>query len=101
MPEVLKGWRIDHRIPVALILALMLQFAGLVWWGAGVSSKVDEFERRVTTLEQIESVRIRDDRETVARMTRIDSNLDELTRSVLRLDGRMDQLVRQQERRAD
>lgn len=32
------GWHLDRRIPGALILAVMLQTAGIVWWAATLSA---------------------------------------------------------------
>jgi hypothetical protein len=39
--SVNKGWHTDRRIPVALLMAIAVQFGGFIWWAAGTSSSVD------------------------------------------------------------
>jgi len=38
-------------VPIALIMSLAVQTAGMVWWAASLSSRVDEQSRRVVALE--------------------------------------------------
>ena len=40
-----KHWHLDKRVPIALILAILVQSFGAVWWAAS-------FERRVIVLEE-------------------------------------------------
>lgn len=47
----MEGWHLDKRLPIALIITIAVQTAGLVWWAASLSSRVDEQARRVTALE--------------------------------------------------
>jgi hypothetical protein len=35
-----RAWKIDHSIPAALIVTLLLQGGVLVWWGAGVDTRL-------------------------------------------------------------
>jgi len=54
-------WHLDKRVPIALILALVLQSTTAVWWAAGLTSQVernqsmlDDYQankERVTRLE--------------------------------------------------
>ena len=39
------GWHLDKRVPIAIILAIFVQTAGVVWWAA-------RLENRVVTLEK-------------------------------------------------
>jgi hypothetical protein len=43
-------WHLDKRVPLALILALIGQTAGMVWWASGLSHRVDQHERQITVL---------------------------------------------------
>jgi uncharacterized coiled-coil protein SlyX len=45
MPGTDEPWRLDKHIPVAVIFTILIQTGGLVWWAAGISSRVDEAER--------------------------------------------------------
>lgn len=42
-----EHWTVDKKIPVALLVALSLQFAGAIWWGATTSARIDQLERDV------------------------------------------------------
>jgi hypothetical protein len=42
---------LDKRIPIALILAVMMQTAGAVWWAASISARLDQTEARASRLE--------------------------------------------------
>lgn len=44
-------WTVDKRIPLALIFALGTQTAAAIWWAAGMASRVEQAENRVTVLE--------------------------------------------------
>lgn len=43
MPKQL--WTIDKRVPLALIVMLMVQTAGAIWWAATISGRVDQLEK--------------------------------------------------------
>lgn len=45
-------WKIDTRIPIALIVALLTQFAGALIWAAQLDARVGGMERQ--TLGQLE-----------------------------------------------
>lgn len=45
------GWRIDKHIPLALIVTILGQGAGVVWWGSQVQQQVADHERRLVTQE--------------------------------------------------
>lgn len=46
-----EPWHLDKRVPIALILTLVLQSGGLIWWAAQMSSEVAAQGRRVAVLE--------------------------------------------------
>lgn len=41
MPEN-QGWHADKRVPIALIFAIAMQSAVVIWWAADMSAKVDQ-----------------------------------------------------------
>lgn len=45
-------WTEDRKIPAAIILALIVQTAGLVWWAAKLDSKVEQQRLQIEKLEQ-------------------------------------------------
>jgi hypothetical protein len=39
-------WTVDKRVPLALIVTIIIQTAGLVWWASNLSERVNTLERR-------------------------------------------------------
>lgn len=46
-----RRWKLDRHVPVAFIIGLVVQAAGIVWWGSQVQSKQEDHERRLTLQE--------------------------------------------------
>jgi septal ring factor EnvC (AmiA/AmiB activator) len=40
-----QGWKIDKHIPVAVILAIILQTFGAIWWASSVTTRIEALER--------------------------------------------------------
>jgi hypothetical protein len=48
-----EGWRIDRRLPVALVGAILLQTAMAVWWASDIDGRVSSLEeQRVAALAE-------------------------------------------------
>ena len=45
-------WALDKRIPLAVVLTVAVQTAGLVWWAASLTAASHEHERRIATVER-------------------------------------------------
>lgn len=46
---VSQHWSVDKKIPVALIVTLVVQTAGIVWWGATTSARINVLEQKAET----------------------------------------------------
>jgi hypothetical protein len=68
-------WTVDKRVPLALILALMGQTIGVVWWAASLQSTISEHGRRIVVMEAAD-----------ARMT---TEAQRVSEQLARLDERM------------
>jgi hypothetical protein len=44
--EDCKHWTVDKRVPLALIVTIVIQTGGLVWWASSLSERVNSLERR-------------------------------------------------------
>ncbi len=44
-------WRVDRTVPLALIFALVVQAAGLVWYFSATLAELGDHERRIAHLE--------------------------------------------------
>jgi hypothetical protein len=40
------AWHLDKKVPIALIAAICMQTAGIVWWGATTSERLNALERK-------------------------------------------------------
>jgi Tfp pilus assembly protein PilO len=83
--EVIGGWHLDKRVPVAIIFALLVQSAGVVWWASNIASRQSQVESRVAVHEQ----QINAMRDTAANaavsLGRIEENVDALRNDIERV----------------
>jgi hypothetical protein len=87
LPET--HWTIDRRIPLALIVTLLMQFGGFVWWFSSVESRLTIKEQRLTRVEQ----RLDDDQRAISaigeRLARIEERSNTQLEILRRIDGRL------------
>jgi Tfp pilus assembly protein PilO len=43
-------WHLDKRVPIALIVTIAIQTAGIVWWAANVSSRIERLEEKTAVV---------------------------------------------------
>ncbi len=85
-------WHLDKRVPVALILAIMVQTIGAVWWAASLSARVDALERDWARFAAVAArLRVQEDRQT-----RADVRLQSLYDRLERIDRKLDMLLERQ-----
>lgn len=46
-----EPWHFDRRVPLSIILTLILQTAGIVWWAAGENAATHDAIRRIELIE--------------------------------------------------
>ncbi len=46
-----EAWHLDKKVPVAIIIALAIQFVGAIWWAAKMDARDNEQERRISSIE--------------------------------------------------
>ncbi len=42
-----NAWHLDKKVPLALIVTILVQTGGIVWWGATTSERLNAVEKRV------------------------------------------------------
>jgi hypothetical protein len=61
MTEQRESWHFDKRVPIALIVAIVVQTVGIVWWAATINSAVDlnarDIERQSATISSLQAAR--------------------------------------------
>ncbi len=85
-------WHLDKRVPVALILTILAQTIGAVWWAASLSARVDVLERDWARFAAVaERLRLQEDRQT-----RADVRLQALYTRLERIERKLDMLLERQ-----
>ena len=57
MNDIVGGWHLDKRVPIALIAGLFLQAATFGWWASQINSRVEINTRDIGRVErQIEAI---------------------------------------------
>lgn len=51
LTEEREGWHLDKRVPVAMIVAIVAQFAGFIWWAATTDARLGDHSRRIDRME--------------------------------------------------
>lgn len=46
-----EPWHLDKRVPLALIIAIVVQTGGAVWWASGRDRDIDAAGRQITKLQ--------------------------------------------------
>ena len=47
-----SSWHLDKKVPITLIVALVLQSGGFIWWGASISFQVEENKVDLLTINK-------------------------------------------------
>ena len=42
-----EQWHLDKRVPIALILAIVVQTSGAIWWASSMTERMGQIERRM------------------------------------------------------
>jgi len=82
-------WHLDKRVPVALILTIIIQTVGAVWWAASLSSRVDILEARWHQFEAVtDRLRVQENKQA-----RADTRLEALYTRLDRIERKLDRLL--------
>ena len=49
--DINNKWHVGKEIPLAMIFALLCQTAGVIWWAASLSGKIDSLAEQVAELK--------------------------------------------------
>ncbi len=82
-----RKWHVGREIPVATLLVLVMQTAGVVWWAASTSARVDYMKEAAVTSQIVQAAidRRQDDdsqrseARIIVQLDRINAKLDMLT----------------------
>ena len=84
-----EPWHLDKRVPLALILTIVLQTAGVVWWAAGIAAQVTHHERQLQTLAAYDAADLQEKRRTAELLARLEERLVAQTEILRRMEMRL------------
>ena len=70
-----EQWHLDKRVPLSLIFAILLQTAGMVWWGATLAGDVRAQADKIAALETENIQRRIEDRGVEKRLATIEGQI--------------------------
>ena len=79
-----QHWHLDKRVPVTIILALLGQTMGFVWYAAMLESRVGHLENRAVIAESYGE-----------RLTRLEERLQSTNQILERIDKKIDKALDQ------
>ncbi len=88
MTENRNSFRLDRRIPVALVFAFVLQTGGALFWAGSAAQRIGEVERQV----QVNS-------SAVERVVRLEEQVSAMHEQLARIELKIDQLSEPDRRR--
>jgi len=74
-----EPWSVDRRIPVALIVTLIVQTVGILYWAAGLEHRVTTVENWIETNQATQTRLVR----VEERLISVREGLDDLKQVVL------------------
>lgn len=76
-----KPFRLDRRIPVALVFAFVLQTGGALFWAGSAAQRISEVERQSQT-----------NTSAVERVVRLEAQVNAMHEQLSRIETKIDQL---------
>ncbi len=81
-PETGRRWHLDRRVPIALIMAILIQTAGALTWAGAASERINHLERQVTG-----------DSDLGERAARLEEQTDFMRAALERIETKLDRVI--------
>lgn len=83
-------WHLDRKVPIAIIVALLVQAAGFIWWAATQAQIIDELRRELTSHRQRIDMLDSNRNAFAERVVRLEEQTRLIYEIVRRIDARLD-----------
>ena len=70
------SWHLDRRVPIVLIVTILAQTAGAIWWASSVNSYIDSDKASGAVLADRVTAVERDNNAVATRITRLEVLLE-------------------------
>jgi len=86
-----ESWHLDKKVPIAMMIAIAIQTAAMIWWASGIDEKVRE--HTTALIDQIQRITKLEDARLVAaeRLSKIETLATAIADSVQRIERKVDQ----------
>ena len=88
-------WTLDKRVPIAIIIALLVQGAGIAWWAATMEGRISEAQKAITRLD----ARDQEMRESRDRLIRLEERMISATDELKRMNAKLEDLLNDRRQR--
>lgn len=83
-PSSAGSWSIDRRIPLALLVALVVQTFGALMWAGRASERIDHIEQKAARVQDL-----------AERAARLEVHVTQLQGTLARIETKLDRLTPQ------
>lgn len=87
IPDGREPWHLSRSVPITLILAILVQTGGMIWWASTLSAKVEYHDQEIIKIRSTEIHRQADDRRTYEALARLDERLQSQIRILERVEN--------------
>lgn len=84
-----RHWSLDKRVPLALIFAMLMQTAAIVWWAADLSANDHMQDNRIQKLEHEADQQAAALTAIAIRLEKIDGRLETQVQLMQRIEKRL------------
>ena len=86
------AWHLDKKVPLAFIVTILLQTAGIVWWGSSISERMNSVEREQQDQRAVVTV-LRESLQTRGeRIAALEAGQRAILDALRRIDSKLDRL---------
>lgn len=86
-------WKIDKHINVSVLLVVIIQFAGFIYWVSTVDSNMKAQEGRIGKLEQWQIGRNAANLGITERISSTEANVKNINTNLNRIEGKIDRAL--------
>ncbi len=90
----MAGWHLSREVSLSMIIGMLLQFAGFVWYASALSAKVEQNTRDIVRLEAMNQTRLEANNQLNNRVIRIEEQLIGLKEVLQKIDRTLDEYVK-------
>ena len=85
-----ESWHLDKKVPIAMMIAILVQTGGMIWWASGIDEKIKA--HTTALVDQVQRImKLEDARLASAeRLSKIETLATSIADSVSRIERKVD-----------